>query len=260
MCDTENAPPQRLTNKSEIRRLLNRDREWSLYALADLDDGMFEHCDWSVCGDSLALVFRALAIRPIFVLGDAASTRKLLTALPEVTGYLNLKPHQLDGAGGIYSYRERHEMRRMFLENFNPRAGATEPLTNKDRDQIERLYATGDGGGIAFAPFQLDTGFFRAVRRGGDLVAVAGVHVVSRNESVAAVGNIFTPPEYRGEGLAQLVTSAVVMALKDAGIQTVGLNVENTNIAAIRAYEHLGFRTHLNYYEGVADRNLDNLC
>jgi len=254
MCDTEHMTPQRLTNKSEIRRRLNADREWSLYALADLDDGMFEHCDWSACGDSLALVFRALTIRPIFVLGDAASTRRLLSALPELTGYLNLKPHQLEGADGIYGYRERHEMRRMFVENFYPRAGTTEPLTAEDRDQIERLYATGDGGGIAFAPFQLDTGFFRAVRHKGELVAVAGVHVVSRNESVAAVGNIYTHPEYRGQGMAQLVTSAVVIGLKDAGIQTIGLNVEHTNIAAIRAYERLGFRTHFTYYEGVADR------
>ncbi len=215
---------------------------------------MFEHCDWSACDDSLSLVFRALAIRPIFMLGDAASTRELLRALPEVTGYLNLKPHQLEGAEGIYGYRKRHEMRRMFLENFDPRSGTTEPLTGNDREQIERLYATGDGGGIAFAPFQLDTGFFRAVRRNSELVAVAGVHVVSRNESVAAVGNIFTHPEYRGQGLAQQVTSATVMALRDAGIRTIGLNVEHTNMAAIRAYEHLGFRTHFNYYEGVADR------
>ena len=62
---------QRLTDKSEIRRRLNIDREWSLYALADLDDGMFEHCAWWALGDSLALVFGALPIRPIFVLGDA---------------------------------------------------------------------------------------------------------------------------------------------------------------------------------------------
>ncbi len=254
MRGTDNVIPQRLTNRSEIRRRLNIDREWSLYALADLDDGMFEHCDWSACGDSLALVFRALAIRPIFVLGDAASTRRLLSALPVVTGYLNLKPHQLEAASGIYGYRERHEMRRMFIESFSPRAGTTEPLAGKDQDQIERLYAAGDGGGIAFAPFQLDTGFFSGVRRAGKLVAVAGVHVVSRNESVAAVGNIFTHPEYRGQGMAQLVTSAVVIALREAGIQTIGLNVEHTNITAIRAYERLGFRTQFTYYEGVADR------
>jgi len=244
----------RLTDKSEIRRRLNIDREWSLYALADLDDGLFEQCDWWASGDSLALVFGALAIRPIFVLGDAESTRRLLTALPVTAGYLNLKPVQLEAAEGIYRYRELHEMQRMFLEELQAPAGTSEPLNARDLAQVERLYASGDGGGIAFAPFQLDTGFFYGIRKGSELVSVAGVHVVSRNEGVAGVGNIFTRPDCRGQGLAQIVTSAVAFALREAGIRTIGLNVEHTNTAAIGVYERVGFRRHFSYYEGMADR------
>jgi ribosomal protein S18 acetylase RimI-like enzyme len=247
----------RLIDKSEIRRRLNMDREWSLYALADLDDGMFEHCDWWALGDSLALVFAALQIQPIFVLGDAGSTRQLLEALRVRAGYLNLKPRQLEAAEGIYRYREIHHMQRMFLEDLTPREGTAEPLTARDREQVERLYASGDGGGIAFAPFQLDTGFFYGIRKGAELVSVAGVHVASRNESVTGVGNIFTRPEFRGHGLAQIVTSAVALALRDAGIRTIGLNVEHTNASAIRVYERVGFRTHFSYYEGMADRIAD---
>ena len=247
--------PGRLTDKSEIRRRLNTDRTWSLYALADLDDAMFPHCDWWAEGDgSIALVFRALDIRPIFILGDAGSTRNLLAALPERCGYLNLKPHQLAAADGIYRFRERHEMRRMFLDVPQLRAGTTEPLTTRNQGEIEALYACGDGGGIAFAPFQLESGFFRGIRRSGELVAVAGVHVVSHSEGVAGVGNIFTRPDARGHGLAQTVASAVVSALRQAGIHTIGLNVENTNAPAISAYERIGFRTRLTYSEGVADR------
>ena len=190
----------RLTDKSVIRAYLNTDREWSLYALADLDDGMFEDCDWWSSGDNLALVFRALEIRPILVLGDP---RKLLPYLPERSGYLNLKPEQFDGAQDFYAYRERHQMNRMIVDEFTPHAGEAEPLTRHDRKAIEELYATGDGGGIAFAPFQLDTGFFRGVRHGNELVAVAGVHVVSHNESVAGVGNIFTRPDCRGRGSSE---------------------------------------------------------
>ena len=251
--------PNLLTDKSQIRRRLNIDREWSLYALADLDDGLFEHCAWWAVNDSLALVFGALPIRPIFVLGDAESTRQLLTALPVTAGYLNLKPHQLEAAKGIYHYRELHQMQRMFLEDLEQPAGTAEPLTARDIEQVERLYASGDGGGIAFAPFQVDTGFFYGIRKGAELVSVAGVHAVSRNESVAGVGNIFTRPDYRGQGLAQIVTSAVAMALKEAGIRTIGLNVELTNTAAIRVYERVGFRTHFSYYEGMADRVLPQL-
>jgi len=85
-------------------------------------------------------------------------------------------------------------------------------------------------------------------------VFVAGVQVASRHEGVAAVGNIYTRPDCRGQGLAQTVTSAVVTALREVGIQTIGLNVENTNAYAIRAYERVGFRTHFSYSEGIADR------
>jgi ribosomal protein S18 acetylase RimI-like enzyme len=246
--------PYRLSERSEIRRQLNTDREWSLYALADLDDGMFEHCDWWAVRGGLALVFRGIAIHPIFVLGDAEPTQKLLAALPEPAGYLNLQTHQLNAAEGIYRYRERHEMRRMFLDRFQARSGQTEALGPADCKDIERLYATGDGGGTAFAPFQLHTGLFRGIRRNGDLVSVAGVQVSSRNEGVAAVGNIFTRPDCRGQGLAQTVTSAVVTAIREAGIATIGLNVEHTNQSAIRAYERIGFRTRFSYFEGTADR------
>ncbi len=242
----------RLEDKAEIRRRLERDREWSLYALADLDEGMFEHCAWwGGPDDSLALVFRALAIRPIFVIGEA---RELLEALDERWGYLNLRMDHVAAKVGIYAYRETHRMHRMILREFAPRSGEADPLGPPDIHDVERLYATGDGGGLAFAPFQLATGMFRGIRRQGELVAVAGVHVLSRNESVAGVGNIFTHPDHRGRGYAQVAVSAVVTALHDAGIATIGLNVEQGNAAAIRTYEHLGFRTSFDYIEGVADR------
>lgn len=240
--------------KERIRRILNRDREWSLYALADLDDALFPHCDWQLGEDSLALVFRALPIRPIFILGDCRAARALLEELPERVGYLNLKRDQLEAAAGIYAYHERHEMLRMLLDHFEPRDGSAEPLGPADRVPIERLYALDRSAGTAFAPFQLDSGFFRGVRRGGELVAVAGVQVISRHESVAAIGNVLTHPEHRGRGLAQTVTSAVVAALKGGGIETIGLNVERSNAAAIRAYERIGFRSRLHYFEGRAER------
>jgi ribosomal protein S18 acetylase RimI-like enzyme len=204
--------------------------------------------------DGLALVFRGIAIRPIFVLGDSETTRALLAALEEPTGYLNLKPEQMGGAQGIYEYRERHEMRRMMLDDFRPRNGGAEALGPAACGEIERLYACGTGGGIAFAPFQLETGMFRGIRRKGELVAVAGVQVASRGEGVAAVGNVFTRPDWRGRGLAQAATSAVAAAAMEAGIGTIGLNVAASNAAAIRAYESIGFRTRFGYFEGVAER------
>ena len=245
----------RLTDRALIRERLNLDREWSLYALADLEDSLFPLCDWYTLPgeDSLALVFRGISITPIVVWGPA---RGLLSAIPVSRGYLNLQCAQEPAAAGLWRFGERHVMHRMFLEDFQPAPAASEILTSVHLQEIGRLYATGTGGGIAFAPAQLETGFFRGIRRGGELVAVAGVHVVSHAESVAAVGNIFTRPDCRGQGLARAVTSAAVSALLESGIRTVGLNVETNNLPAIRSYTRLGFRTHLTYVEGPAARTV----
>lgn len=257
-CDLKlaNGMLEKLTEKNRIRTLLNREREWALYALADLDDGMFEQCEWWAAGDGLALVFHGIAIRPVFVMGIEAEVRELLEALPCESGYLNLQGAVVDAARGIYEYRRRDEMCRMILEDFAPRAGAVEALSLRDQAEIEALFASGDGAGIAFAAPQLQTGFFRGVRERGELIAVAGVHVVSRNEGVAGVGNVFVRADRRGRGLAQVVLSAVTEAVLETGIRTVGLNVEHTNVPAIRAYENLGFRTRFRYFEGPAIRSV----
>ncbi|MEZ5352629.1 MAG: GNAT family N-acetyltransferase [Bryobacteraceae bacterium] len=243
-----------LTDKQTIRRLLETDRNWALYALADLDDALFVHCQWWGCGNALALVFHGLAIRPIFVMGDAPGVRQLLRAIPVDSGYLNLQSATANSAAGVYAYRKRYEMHRMILADFTPRAGVTEPLTPAHRDEVEALFATGNGSGIAFHVSQMESGFFRAVREHGTLVAVAGIHVASANEGVAGVGNVFVREDRRGRGFAQVVLSATVAAVRGAGIRTIGLNVERSNAAAIHAYENLGFRTRFSYFEGTADR------
>ena len=241
-------------SKDELRRRLNADRVWSIYALADLDPGLFEQCEWNIAGDGLSLVFTGIPIRPIFILGNAAEARALLAALPCDSGYLNLRAERLDAAAGIFHYTHRNHMHRMALGEFKPRCADVETLGPADAAEIQRLYATGSGAGVAFAAFQLETGFFRGVIRNGELAAVAGVHIVSRAEGVAGVGNIFTRTDYRGQGLAQVVTSAVTAALLDVGIETIALHVEASNAPAISAYRRLGFRVAFDYWEGPAVR------
>lgn len=251
-----------LRDKSEIRRRLSRNRHWALYALADLDDELFAECDWRAgAHDSLALVFRGMAIQPIFVTGNSGDVRELLLDLGVARGYLNLCEHQVHVADGIYVYRERHTMRRMFIDDGAGLAAATAredvvvSLGPADEAEVRGLYALGDGAGIGFAPFQLATGAFCGVRApGGQLIAVAGVHVLSIAEGVAGVGNVFTHPSHRNRGYAQVVTSAVVRGIRSRGVETIGLNVETSNAPAIRAYERIGFVAAFDYVEGAADR------
>jgi predicted GNAT family acetyltransferase len=84
------------------------------------------------------------------------------------------------------------------------------------------------------------------------LVAVAGTHLVSPTYNVAAVGNVFTHPNYRGRGFGTATTSAVVDELLESGIRDIVLNVSRGNAIAVRLYERLGFERYCPFLEGPA--------
>ncbi len=83
-------------------------------------------------------------------------------------------------------------------------------------------------------------------------MAAAGPHLVSPTYGVAAVGNVFTHPDYRGRGYGTLTTSAVVAELLGLGMRDVVLNVEQANAVAVRLYERLGFERYCPFLEGPA--------
>jgi predicted GNAT family acetyltransferase len=105
----------------------------------------------------------------------------------------------------------------------------------------------------AFTPSQLKSGVFYGIYDRQDLVAVAGTHVRSARFKLAAIGNVFTHPEYRGQGFASATTAAVVQDLMADGIETIILNVAQSNTPAVRTYERIGFRTHCAFFEGYAE-------
>src|SRR6185369_5254192 len=73
-------------------------------------------------------------------------------------------------------------------------------LTTADVDEVLALYAAGYPGNW-FVPRMLQTGGYFGIRRSAALLSVAGVHVYSQRYRVAALGNVATRPEFRGQGL-----------------------------------------------------------
>jgi predicted GNAT family acetyltransferase len=110
------------------------------------------------------------------------------------------------------------------------------------------LYAASYAGNW-FVPRMLETGFYFGIRRGRALVSVAGVHVFSPQYKVAALGNITTRPDARGQGLATAATARLCQELLQTGIEYVGLNVKADNPSAIACYEKLGFERVTDYGE-----------
>jgi len=72
------------------------------------------------------------------------------------------------------------------------------------------------------------------------LVGVSGIHVYSKEYKVAALGNIATHPDYRGQQIGYKLTSALCFDLQKT-VNGIGLNVKSDNENAIKIYRKIGF-------------------
>jgi len=124
-------------------------------------------------------------------------------------------------------------------------------LSEDDLDSVMALFADHADRPDAFHPRQLEEGPFYGTYHEGELVAVAGVHILSESASMAAIGNVFTHPAHRGRGLGRNVSAQVIFSLTKLGVKTIVLNVAKENTAAVALYRDLGFQTHCVYYEGL---------
>ncbi|WP_327270394.1 GNAT family N-acetyltransferase [Streptomyces sp. NBC_01218] len=90
-----------------------------------------------------------------------------------------------------------------------------------------------------FLPRTVEMGTYLGVRRGGELVAMAGerVHPAGWTE----ISAVCTDPVVRGQGLAGRLVLAVAHGITERG-ETPFLHAAADNTGAIRLYEALGFR------------------
>lgn len=85
-----------------------------------------------------------------------------------------------------------------------------------------------------------ETGAFGAVALLGDCVVAYGGMTAVLDEG--AVTNIAVHPDARGRGYGKRVTETLLIYARETGIQTVFLEVRESNLVAKRLYETLGFR------------------
>jgi GNAT superfamily N-acetyltransferase len=169
--------------------------------------------------------------------------------------YAVVRPELLSSIQDRYQPSEERPMVRMLLDaaRFRPAspAGAAR-VRPSELDLVKALFANDPPP--FFLPSMLGDGIYYGIRENDGLVALAGTHVLARDVSVAALGNVYTRPDRRGRGLATAVTSAVVRDLIDLGIATIVLNVREDNCPAVRVYERLGFQRYCTYFEVPARR------
>lgn len=248
-----------LTDKDQIRAILRRDPQWCVYALGDLTPRMFAKCRWFT--PDLTMVLHDYGTAILFADGPGS----IREALDHVAWPVHLQVQQ-DALEEIRRYAtvtNEKQMVRMAWAAGHSRAAegiaSADPrarrLDRSDVASLERLYADGDATGEApdfFYSSMVTDGVFFGVYESGDLVAAAGTHLVARDESAAAIGNIYTKRDRRGRGLGRITTTAVLNEL--AGIETIGLNVRADNDAALHLYESIGFTRHCQFFEALASR------
>jgi ribosomal protein S18 acetylase RimI-like enzyme len=90
-----------------------------------------------------------------------------------------------------------------------------------------------------FLPRTVELGTYLGIRRGGELIAMAGerLHPAGWTE----ISAVCTDDAYRGQGLATRLVHAVAHGIRARG-EVAFLHAASDNTSAIRLYESLGFR------------------
>jgi ribosomal protein S18 acetylase RimI-like enzyme len=248
-----------LSAKTEILSILAADRLYAAYPLGDLTDGLFEQCEWVVAERdepvALAMTFNGLMTPSLFVMGQSDGVSALLRSKVHVQeAHLTLRMEHEQAVATVYELSDVRRMHRMYVDRQRFKASSieTERLHSSDLSTLNDLYRWGGPG--FFAAYQLEQGVYYGARAGGKLIAAAGTHVVAPEYGIAAVGNVYTHPDYRGRGYATACTGAVTAELLTMGCSTVVLNVRQDNTPAVRAYQRLGYTVHCPFIEAHGQR------
>jgi len=128
-----------------------------------------------------------------------------------------------------------------------PEARLVEPLGQADASALAALYAIWPES--RFQPSRLRQGYrYVGIRDGHKMVAVA--EQVLGADGLAVVQGVLVDPAWRGRGLAGAVTAALTARLFADGARDVVLDVRDSNLPALAAYDRIGYRRHVTLLAG----------
>lgn len=259
-------------NKTAIRRILYTDPIWCAYAIGDLQDAVYDRCEWyldpgrrsDVEDDSLVMIYPGLQPPVLFAVGAAEAVERALVRMlehsqPPTSAYLSIREEHEPVFARYYDLgADRRPMYRMVLQRAEALESPATPqlvrLLPDDAPRLAALYAQGgEFAPDAFDPWQLVNGVFYGIEDdAGALIAVGGTHIVDWDAGVAAIGNFYTVPEARRHGYASALLNKIVRDLRAAAVDTIVLNVDQRNANAQMLYERNGFAIYCPFIEGEA--------
>ncbi|MBF0499715.1 MAG: GNAT family N-acetyltransferase [Candidatus Riflebacteria bacterium] len=253
-----------LHDRRRIRAFLTRNRLLHIYEIGDLGAFFWPKTIWFGLGsesgkparsgdnsvdslEEIALLYCGSDLPALLAFSHTGPEhlvillRSLQPFLP-VSFYLHVTPGAEVAFTQDYSCKYHGRHLKMGLTGdlrSGPKTSDIRRLHRRDLPAILELYKVSYPGNW-FDPRMIETGYYVGCWSGETLIAIAGVHTVSRRERVAALGNITTHPDFRGRGHGRAVTDTLCRRLREAGFD-IGLNVLAANHTAIRIYESLGF-------------------
>ena len=246
-----------LTDKEQILAFLESDRLYAAYAIGDLEPELYSQCTWSGAEQAgqvraLGLLFRGFEPPAFFLMGEPQGLEAVLKQnLHPARACLTCRAEHLAAVAKYYSWNpEPVAMWRMvFNRKRLPSSAETcVRMTPRHTGKIQNLIA--QAGISGFAAAQIDRGIFYGIFRNERLVSMAGTHLISPQSGIAAVGNVVTHPNARGQGLGTVVVGAVLSELVRINIRDIVLNARQENTPALHLYEKLGFERYGAFFEG----------
>jgi len=250
---------RRLEERDAIRRHLEPRPAYAAYALGQLEPRLFPVSKWWLAegdgGQALLLHSRGGLGNALFAIGDAAALEALLCLHPGPrNAFATCQAEHLEVLRRFFFLSHERPLLRMKVtaDAFSAPQGEVRRLHGRDAGLINRLYST-EGVTGSYTHRQIEEGVYFGAYADERLVAVAGTHAVSPAHGVAVVGNVYTHPHHRDQGLGALVTGAVTGAILKT-CPLVVLSVDPRNRAAVRAYQRLGYREECRLIETPATR------
>ncbi|HEY5124061.1 MAG TPA: GNAT family N-acetyltransferase [Ignavibacteria bacterium] len=240
-----------LHDKAVILNFLKKNSGLQIYSIGDLDDFFWPKTTWFALMDgnfiqSIALLYVGMDTPTLLSFYDKELqfTYGLLERIRHILPMkfnAHLSPDLIEVFGRqniieYYGFNYKMVLKRAVSE---PNDKNIRKLKVNDLSIIKDFYAFSYPGNW-FDSRMLETNKYYGYFINEKLVGVSGIHVFSEDYKVAALGNIATHPDYRGQQIGYKLTSALCYDLQSC-VDLIGLNVNSDNYYAIKCYKKIGF-------------------
>jgi RimJ/RimL family protein N-acetyltransferase len=259
---------KQITDKKSIHEFLLKDPYLHIYEIGDLQDKLYQHITWFGAvegGEIKALAMLYMTHEPLFFLLENINIEagkeiivNILDKLPDRM-YCHLSKglaaalegkYTLDRQGTFYKMKLTGDI---LLDKGIKYPEYTYRMNRNDFETINEFLKKTNPKAF-FVHGMLDTLKYFCVRKNNEIISMAGVHLYSKEYSVAAIGNVVTSENSRSRGYARSVTASLCRDLWGE-VKYIGLNVKTDNAPAIAAYEKIGFIKHAEVEEIRAEKN-----